>query len=198
MPLVSFVEKHFPERPVRVRRDFPRFLALIEASALLHQHQRRRSKDGRIVATLADYEIAWILAKDMLADTLRGWGRKTERIVTTAQNWREEHGTEVFTKNQMADALRWDKNTVSKWTEPALTSGQLELVEEHRGNKAATFRYAGKGERTASLLPTTEEIAAEWSSAGENIGETVYDPITGQQRSIHRERPSGDLTAESP
>ena len=40
----------------RMKRDFPKVLALVKAHALLHEATRERDAEGRIVATLADYE----------------------------------------------------------------------------------------------------------------------------------------------
>ena len=45
----------FPSSWMRTRRDHARFLNLIEVSAFLHQHQRERTAEGAIVASLADY-----------------------------------------------------------------------------------------------------------------------------------------------
>ncbi len=39
----------------RVRRDLNTLLSLIQACAILHQAQRQRIEDGRIIATLDDY-----------------------------------------------------------------------------------------------------------------------------------------------
>jgi hypothetical protein len=46
----------FPFDNVRSRRDFPKLLSLIRASAYLHQ--RNREKDDGIVANAADYRVA--------------------------------------------------------------------------------------------------------------------------------------------
>jgi hypothetical protein len=40
----------------RMKRDFPKVLALVKAHALLHQATREQDANGRIMATLADYE----------------------------------------------------------------------------------------------------------------------------------------------
>lgn len=58
----------FPAEHPRHRRDHEKFLRLIEAAALLHQHQRRR-QDGRIVAEVDDYRIAYDMARLVLART---------------------------------------------------------------------------------------------------------------------------------
>lgn len=51
-----------PNTHVRMRRDFRQFLTIVQAVALLHQRQRDRDDDGRIVATFDDYAMARRLA----------------------------------------------------------------------------------------------------------------------------------------
>ena len=58
--VIPFADRlSFPSSWMRTRRDHARFLNLIEVSAFLHQHQRERSREGAIVAALADYEAAY-------------------------------------------------------------------------------------------------------------------------------------------
>jgi hypothetical protein len=58
----------FPMVKPEHRRDHERFLSLIEASALLHQHQRQRL-DGFIIATEADFTLACRAATGVLGET---------------------------------------------------------------------------------------------------------------------------------
>jgi DNA primase catalytic core len=68
--VIPFADKlTFPSSWLRTRRDYARFLNLIEVSAFLHQHQRER-RGGAIVATAADYAVAYPLAAEVLAETL--------------------------------------------------------------------------------------------------------------------------------
>ena len=60
---------------MRTRRDHARFLNLIEVSAFLHQHQRERTREGAIVAAVADYAVAYALAAEVLGETLYGPAR---------------------------------------------------------------------------------------------------------------------------
>jgi hypothetical protein len=50
--------QHLPGDRIRSRRDFPKLLGLIEASAFLHQHQRIHDDAGNILASPQDYDIA--------------------------------------------------------------------------------------------------------------------------------------------
>ena len=58
VPFASQLARHLPENRIRSRRDFPKLLGLIEASAYLHQHRRSRDEEGNIVAVPQDYLIA--------------------------------------------------------------------------------------------------------------------------------------------
>ena len=58
IPFASQLAEHLPKNRIRTRRDFPKLLGLIEASAFLHQHQRNRDEAGNIVAAPEDYLIA--------------------------------------------------------------------------------------------------------------------------------------------
>jgi hypothetical protein len=61
----------FPSQWLRTRRDNQRFLCLIEVITFLHQHQRERGEtsEGKpyVVATVADYRLAYELAREVLA-----------------------------------------------------------------------------------------------------------------------------------
>lgn len=73
--VIPFAEEiTFPARWLRTRRDNQRLLSLVEAVAFLHQHQRERGtlEDGReyILATAADYEVAYTLAVAVMGESL--------------------------------------------------------------------------------------------------------------------------------
>jgi hypothetical protein len=57
IPFAQQLAPHFPVERVRSRRDFPKLLCLIEASAFLHQHCRRK-ESGEVFASAQDYLVA--------------------------------------------------------------------------------------------------------------------------------------------
>jgi hypothetical protein len=57
-----------PPVAVRLRRDFTAVIRLIEAHAILHQTNRDRAVDGRIVAELNDYAVVYELVSDLIAE----------------------------------------------------------------------------------------------------------------------------------
>ncbi len=56
----------------RILRDFARLLSLIKSVAIIRHHWRQTDREGRLVATLADYETVRELVNDMYVDSSTG------------------------------------------------------------------------------------------------------------------------------
>jgi hypothetical protein len=54
---------------VRFRRDVGALLTFIKASALLHQAQRQKDDQGRVIATIADYKLAYPIFSVVMAES---------------------------------------------------------------------------------------------------------------------------------
>jgi len=79
--VIPYAERiEFPATSVRHRREHERFLGLIEASALLHQHQRLKDQ-GTIVATEADFAVASRLVARQLAASHQGLGQHARSLL---------------------------------------------------------------------------------------------------------------------
>ena len=50
----------------QIYRDFDKILSLIETHALLHQEDREKTTDNKVIATLEDYEVIWNLIEPVL------------------------------------------------------------------------------------------------------------------------------------
>jgi hypothetical protein len=57
IPFARQLADLIPPVAVRLRRDFPTILALIEAHALLHQRTRNQAQGGQIIATFKNYAV---------------------------------------------------------------------------------------------------------------------------------------------
>jgi len=146
----------FPREPLRVRRDRPRFLAMIEACTLLHQHQRERQERGRkqhLVASLDDYAIARELATRMLGSALKGATPKCENLISLAA----EFGEQEFTRAEIEKGVGWDRKTVVKFLKEAVSLG---CIDEESGGKGRVSKYRFvKGVAAVDCpLPTVEEV----------------------------------------
>ena len=60
--IIPYAERiKIPTSQVRIRRDAPRLLDMIRVITWLHQHQRKRDTEGRILATEQDFHTAFEL-----------------------------------------------------------------------------------------------------------------------------------------
>jgi 5S rRNA maturation endonuclease (ribonuclease M5) len=70
IPFMGFIAKNLPPVDVRLRRDISVIQALIKSSAILHRETRDRDANGRIVASIKDYETLFDLYDDVLSEGL--------------------------------------------------------------------------------------------------------------------------------
>ena len=130
--VVPFAERLaglIPPASVRLRRDFKTLLALIRAHALLHVATRAKDEQGRIIATIADYEAVRSLVADIIAEGIdRGVDpivRETVHVVDRLL--RECHGD--VRVQAIATALRIDKSAASRRVLKATQQGFLANLE---------------------------------------------------------------------
>lgn len=145
---IPFAEQlTFPSKKLRNRRDHERFLCLIEASAFLHQFQRERgqTEDGEpyVLASLQDYELAFLLAKDVLALTMHELSRGSKDVWTAAKEWvleqAGEHARELlFTRRDLRQATGIEDHQLRGALHELL---EMEYVEVVSGATGRAFQY---------------------------------------------------------
>jgi hypothetical protein len=160
--LIPFADKlSFPSSWMRTRRDHARFLNLIEVSAFLHQHQRERSQEGAVVASLADYEAAYALAGEVLKETLTDLKRPLREALQRIQVLAAK-GEGSVSRREVREALSVPDSTVRRWL--------AELVElEYLAQLGGECGKAGQGKavryRPVERQPAACEIAGLLSPA---------------------------------
>jgi hypothetical protein len=126
IPFAPGLARVFPGNRVRSRRDFPKLLALIEASAFLHQGQRPRDGKGNIVATGQDYSIA----KDLFEHCYSSGPDKQVRELLKAAQTFQGPG---FSVADLMGQLRWGKTKVYEVLSRAQDLGCIAPDEFQRG-----------------------------------------------------------------
>lgn len=148
--VIPYVDQlDFPSSWLRTRRDHERFLCLIEASAFLHQHQRPRKtvmgpddeKIPYIEATLADYRLAYHLAKDVLKDTLHELSTPARDLLELAKTLDPD-----FTRRQLRERAQWPQRLLHDTLEELV---DMEYLTVTSGSNGKAFRYA--------VVPEAEE-----------------------------------------
>ena len=159
--IIPFAEAlTFPVAWMRTRRDHARFLNLIEVSAFLHQYQRAR-QDGAIVATVADYAIAYQLAADVLTETLADLKKPLQTVLEAVTALATETGGPV-TRRVLREHLQCPDSSLRIWLAELVN---LEYLETDCAGVGKTARYRVVARPTAAALVLGLRTPAELAEA---------------------------------
>jgi hypothetical protein len=150
-----------PPAAVRLRRDFPTLLALIEAHALLHQMQRSRTEGGAVIATIEeDYGIVRELVGELITEAAGVKKSKTMRetraAVAELNADRDRAGVSV---KEIAKKLELDQSAAWRRVRICLKAGVLRNLEE-RPRQKAKIVPGDEIDEAQSLLPDVEQLKA--------------------------------------
>jgi DNA primase catalytic core len=169
-------ELTFLDTQIRTRRDHEKYLTLIDAIALLHQHQRpvkRASVDGRLVeyveVELGDIETANRLAHEVLGRSLDELPPQTRRLLVLldelvsaeCERLEIERSHFRFTRREVRSATGWG-DTQLRLHLARLVSMEYLLV--HQGGRGQSYvyelLYESRGEEERPLLPGLIDVEA--------------------------------------
>ena len=174
---ITVVNNHdvgeFPDNMARARRDHNKLLTLIEAIALLHQHQREIktfTDDGEtleyIEATQADVKLAQALADQVglkpPLDALRPQTRKLLALVT------EMVTAQCAASEIVASQYRFTRRTVREYTKWGDTQLRQHLRRLEEMEYLIVRRGGNQGQLVVYQLPTAEEANHSSNFAGVN------------------------------
>jgi DNA primase catalytic core len=143
----------FHARHARARRDHEKYLTLIDAIALLHQHQRpvRQAQAGGaaieyIEVTREDIEAAHVLANDVLGRSLDELPPVTRKLLRAVSGYVAERanarGVPVedvrFTRRELREACGWGDTQLRLHLERLAA---LELVASERNGRGGQVHY---------------------------------------------------------
>ena len=174
----------FADTSTRTRRDHMKYLTLIRAVTLLHQHQREHRTvmvDGSevtfIESTVADIEVANRLAHEVLGQSLDELPPQTRRLLTLIDDYVGRQAATLAVDRNLVRFSRRELREVFGWGDTQLKVHlarlvDLELVGAHRVEHGTGFVYElawhGQGVDGKAFLvgltdPTTDTFNSQRS-----------------------------------
>jgi hypothetical protein len=156
IPFADTLAQKFPTARTEARRAFGHMLSVIESSALLHQFQRQR-QDGKIVASLQDYQLARRLLADPMSRLLgRALSPAAQRFLDRLKP--RVAGRDTFTTRDAGKGEPASEQAIRSWLRELSDLDLVEVVEPPHGPKAAVWRMVLEAESpdAGSVLPDLE------------------------------------------
>lgn len=149
--VIPFAEKlDYPARTTKDRRDQQKLLSLVAAHALLHQRQRERDAQGRLVASLADYDAVHRLLAAVLEQSQDGLSPRAARVYRLMAD-----AEEPLTRREIADRIGWNYMTSVRALDELVAQELVAVVE-----KQAPRRYELLG---APRLLSTADLTSPYA-----------------------------------
>jgi hypothetical protein len=135
-------------------------LRMIQACALLHQFQRPRDSEGRVVASEFDYAIGRTLLEDPLAKSMRGLSPSARRFCEDLRTY-AERGERFSTRDAVGFAGSSER-AVRGWLAELHAAGVIQRLSGKRGNKPSLWRLphdlASRLRQAVCPLPAVEQL----------------------------------------
>ncbi|MGH8228505.1 MAG: toprim domain-containing protein [Steroidobacteraceae bacterium] len=188
----------FLDAKTRTRRDHVKYLTLIRAIALLHQHQRdvKHVEHGGetlayIEVTPADIALANRLANEVLGRTLDELPAQTRRLLHLIHAYVTERAAKEGTDNEDVRFTRRDIREAIGWSDTQLRVhlGRLVALEYllvHHGARGQRFvyelAYEGEGKDGQTFLPGLIEVERLQSPTTTSTSRGVTGEFAGPTR----------------
>ena len=150
---------------VECRRAYPMVLSVVQASALLHQRQRKTDQNGRLIAEPADYAVAARLLSGPLARTIG------ESLSDPARRFLDRLLGEMddtidplpvpFTAKDVRRRLKVARSTIGGFLSELEDRGFLDPAEaaaSGRGRPPKAWKPTGRDGEDVNVLPPVEEM----------------------------------------
>jgi hypothetical protein len=157
IPYAMNLAEAIPPVAVRLRRDFTLLLNLIKAHSILHQANRERDIQGRILATLDDYAVIRNLVSNVISDSVGATVDKKVREVVTVVEKAIVGDNDHATLQHLCNTLKLHKSTVSRRVSQAISSGYLVNTQDKRG-KPYKLIIGEPLPGEVELLPAPEKV----------------------------------------
>ena len=176
IPFAPALSALIPPIAVRLRRDFGQVLELVHAHALLHQASRELDQQGRIVATVDDYEVVRELAAPLIAEGVEATVPATIRETVHAVRELTDAGRMELSVADIAKELKLDRSVASRRAQSAAARGYLSNLEI-RPRQRARYVLGDPLPDDQVILPTRDALAEACTCACTPEGTEGPSPV---------------------
>lgn len=178
IPFATPLARIVPTTATRLRRDFQKALDLIQVHAILHQAQRARDDNNRIVATVHDYSSVRELIEDLLAEGIEASVPTTVRETVEAVRRINNSGLNELTELDIAKELQLDKSTTSRRIRAAIARGFLENLQDKKGRPARIVLTDQVLQNNQTILPTVDQLRDAMATDAEVVDSNTDNGCT--------------------
>ncbi len=186
---IPFVDQiKFPSKWMRTRRDYPKFLNLIEAVSFLHQYQREIKKDEEgteyIEATLEDYKTAYEISKNIFGDSLSELQKPQADFFDQIKTLLQEKKQSRFTRREVREYTGLPDHLVRRCLETLVSLEYLNLAEGKNGVRYEyqINPYPVEAREIIEGLTIPEELASATRASADrlapNLATTLREPCS--------------------
>ncbi len=164
--------------PVRTRRDWPRFLSLLQAIALTRMDRPSALIGRKLTVDFSDYAIAYRLLNVAFSQSPATVGPSTAEVVAAAAQLYRESG-EAVSVAQISEHLGWEYQRTYKHVDKAVEAELLspDNVVRQKNEK----RLIPTNNRRDDFLLSPQELLKHHP---ELTGCQYVDPITGEMKEV--------------
>ncbi len=177
IPFATNLAELFPKERLEVRRAFGQVTSLIQTSALLHQLQRPRDDQGRLVAQPEDYWLARTLLSEVFARSLGQ--QPADGLRRFVEQLRDLQISGEYTAKELAKPCGRSERTVREYLQELLKLSRIEQTQAARGQLPARWLIradVGLDDEAADFLPAVADVcecdeeALAWSELTAELG----------------------------
>jgi hypothetical protein len=173
---LNYVAEQLPRDNVRSRRDWKRFLALIQVIALC-----RSQADGNKEITFADYCVAYRIFNEAFTATAYTLNQNELELQKAVIRLHKDLGRAVTTKEMMKE-LGWHESMTYKFVREAV---KHKLVQYESGTRERNLKMILPiPDSYGTFLPNPRKVLDNAEELGQSI--KYLDPFTGEWKTVTR------------
>lgn len=164
IPFAGKLAELVPHSETHILRDFNKLCSLISIVT-----QIMRPTGDQLVSTIQDYYIVQRISEDAFHHLLK---KGSEQYRSMLRSAKENLGSRVFTRSELAAIMNAKQNSVDKLVKKAIAEKMIAEVDPGSGTKAGTIRLTTRCLCRSGALPDVSELI----TADETI--ELFDPIS--------------------